>query len=109
MRVGPIAALLAAFVLLGIGLGLYYRAVGQEIADIKSRLVTDEQLDSPQDSQTVSGIKLAPIQCARVYDLHAHPIARRLHRVEIKALWRHCEKIADIAAGLDQIGRKPAP
>jgi hypothetical protein len=111
MRVGPIAALLAAFVMLGIGLGLffYHRLVGNELTDIRSRLVTEEQLARTQDSQTISGVKLAPIQCARVYDLRANPIARRLHRTEIKTLWRHCEKIADIAAGLDQIGRQSAP
>lgn len=109
MRVGHIAALLAAAILLGIGLGLYYRAVGHEIADIKARLVTEEQLSRPGDSETVSGIKLAPIQCARVYDLLAHPIARRLRRAEIKALWRHCEKIADIASGLDKIERQSPP
>jgi hypothetical protein len=111
MRVGPIAALLAAFVMLGIGLGLffYYRWIGGELADIRSRLVTEEQLDRTQDSETISGIKLAPIQCARVYDLRANPLARRLRRTEIKTLWRHCEKIADIAAGLDKIGRQSAP
>ena len=109
MRVGVIAALLAAAILLGIGLGLYYRAVGEEIADIKARLVTEEQLSRPGDSETVSGIKLAPIQCARVYDLRAHPIARRLRRAEIKTLWRHCEKIADIASGLDKIERQSPP
>ena len=109
MRVGHIAALLAAAILLGIGLGLYYRAVGEEIADIKARLVTEEQLARPQDSETISGIKLAPIQCARVYDLRSHPIARRLRRTEIKALWRHCERIADIASGLDKIERQRAP
>ena len=32
MRVGIIAGVLAAAVLLGIGLGLYYRSVGSEIA-----------------------------------------------------------------------------
>ncbi|MBM3544802.1 MAG: hypothetical protein FJX44_09930 [Alphaproteobacteria bacterium] len=111
MRVGPIAALLAAFVMLGIGLGLffYYRWIGGELVDIRSRLVTEEQLARTQDSQTISGIKLAPIQCARVYDLRINPIARRLRRAEIKALWRHCEKIADVAAGLDNIGRQSAP
>lgn len=109
MRVGLIAALVAAAIaiLIGVGLGLYYQRVGDQLADIKSRLVTEEQLTRPQDSETVSGIKLAPIQCARVYDLRANPIARRLRRVEIRALWRHCEKIADIAAGLDKIERQP--
>ena len=44
MRVGIIAGVLAAAVLLGIGLGLYYRSVGSEIAGIRSSLVTEAQL-----------------------------------------------------------------
>ncbi|MGV1015643.1 MAG: hypothetical protein ACOYB4_11805 [Methyloceanibacter sp.] len=109
MRVGLIAAMLAAAVMVGIGLGLYYRWVGSELADIKGRLVTEEQLNRPGDPETISGIKLAPVQCARVYDLRANPLARRLRRAEIRALWLHCEKIADIASGLDKIERQSPP
>jgi hypothetical protein len=89
-------------------LGYYYHWVGGELDDIRARLVTEAQLEHPDDPETTSGIKLAPIQCARVYDLRANPIARRLRGDEIRALWARCEKIADMASGLDKLG-KPQP
>jgi hypothetical protein len=101
-----VAVLLAAAAL--IGLGYYYYWVGQELDDIRSRLVTEAQLEHPDDPATTSGISLAPIQCARVYDLRANPIARRLRGDEIRGMWAHCEKIADMASGLDR-RRKPSP
>jgi len=104
--------LIAAILLLAVatvaGLGIYYWHVGEELDDIRARLVTPEQLKDPEAPETTSGIKLAPIQCTRVYDLRANPIARRLRGDEIRALWAHCEKIADMASGLDQL-RKPNP
>ena len=111
MRVGLIAALVAAAIaiLIGVGLGLYYQRVGDQLTDIRAKLVTEEQLARPDDPETLAGIKAAPEHCAQVYDLRANPIARRLRRVEIRALWRQCEKIADVAAGLDKIERKSAP
>jgi hypothetical protein len=109
MRVGLIAALLAAFVMIGIGLGLYYRSVGNEIADIRAQLVTEEQLEQPTHPDTKAAIARAPAQCARAYDLRANRLARMLQRAEIRALWLHCERIADIAAGLDKIERQSPP
>jgi hypothetical protein len=106
MKIGIVVALLIAVA--GIGLGAYYYWLGGEIADVSARLVTEEQLAHPEDPATASGIKLAPIQCERVYDLRANPIARVLRRAELKALWRHCERIADVASGLDQIEQKKA-
>jgi hypothetical protein len=98
-----IAAVIAATILGLGGLWLYSVWVGHELDDIRSRLVTAAQLEHPDDADTVSGIKLAPIQCTRVYDLRANPIARRLRGNEIRKAWRHCEKIADMASGLDKI------
>ena len=106
MRVGLIAGVLAAAVLLGIGLGLYYRSVGSEIAGIRSSLVTDAQLARPDDPETAAAIKRAPQLCERVYDLRANFLARWLNRAELTDLWRHCERIADVAAGLDKLERK---
>jgi hypothetical protein len=108
MRIGIITAVLVAAIAIGLGLGLYDRSVRQELADIKSRLVTAEQLVRPDDPETASAIKLAPMQCERVYDLRANPIARRLRGTEIRALWEHCQRIADVASGLDKIERKGA-
>ena len=109
MRVGIIAALLATAVLFGVGLGLYYRSVGSEIADIRSSLVTNEQLARPSDPETAAAIKRAPAQCERIYDLRANFLARLLRRAELKALWKHCERIADVAAGLDKLERPSSP
>jgi hypothetical protein len=107
MKVAIAVAVLLAVATLA-GLGVYYYRVGQDLDDIRARLVTEAQLENPDDPATTSGIKLAPIQCARVYDLRANPIARRLRGDEIRGLWAHCEKIADLASGLDRL-RKPSP
>jgi hypothetical protein len=106
MRVGLIAGILAAAVLLGIGLGLYCRAVSSELAEIKSQLVTEAQLARPDDPETSAAIKRAPQLCERVYDLRESFLARLLNRAELKDLWRHCERIADVAAGLDKLEKK---
>lgn len=82
-----------------IGLGTYYAWVGGELDDIEGRLVTEAQLQAPDDPATAAAIAAAPAQCARVYDLRADPVARRLRGDEIRALWAKCEKIADLAAG----------
>jgi len=107
MNVRIVAAALCLAAILGLGLGYYYYWIGQELDDISGRLVTAEQLEDPDAPETTSGIRLAPIQCARVYDLRANPIARRLRGTEIRALWAHCEKIADMASGLDRLRSGP--
>ncbi|MGH6734787.1 MAG: hypothetical protein ACRECX_01710 [Methyloceanibacter sp.] len=102
-----VGILLACALVAAIGLGVFYHRVGQELEDIRARLVTEAQLEHPDEPETASGIKLAPIHCVRVYDLRADPIARRLRGDEIRALWARCEKIADMAAGLDKLGKAP--
>ncbi len=101
-----IAAILLLAAATAAGLGLYYWRVGEELDDIRAKLVTPEQLEDPEAPETTSGIKLAPVQCARVYDLRANPIARRLRGDEIRGLWAHCERIADTASGLDQLRKR---
>lgn len=102
--VGIAAALVVAAAALG--LLLYREAVGREIADIGSRLVSAAALAHPDDAETSSAIRLAPIQCERVFDLRADRVAHALKGAELDALWQHCQRIADIAAGLDRIGRQ---
>jgi hypothetical protein len=105
LKIGIVVAVLLAVAVFA-GLGAYYYWVGQQLDDIRDRLVTEGQLEHPDEPNTTSGIRLAPIQCARVYDLRANPIARRLQGTEIRRLWALCEKIADIASGLDKMEKK---
>jgi hypothetical protein len=77
LKIGIVVAVLLAVAVFA-GLGAYYYWVGQQLDDIRDRLVTEGQLEHPDEPNTMSGIRLAPIQCARVYDLRANPIARRL-------------------------------
>ena len=94
---------------LGAGLWLYRGSVARDIADIKSRLVSEAALAHPEESETMSAIKLAPIQCERVFDLRANALARFFEGAELEALWQHCHRIADIASGLDRIERQSPP
>lgn len=107
MRLGIIfAVLVAAAVALGLGAYLYDLWLDKEIADIRSRLVTEAELARPDDPATTSGIRLAPIQCERVYDLRGGLFAYALKGEALDALWRHCERIADLASGLNRIEKK---
>lgn len=103
-----IAAILLLALATAAGLGFNYWRVGEELDDIRAQLVTAEQLKDPDAPETKTGIEAAPAQCARVYDLRANPIARRLRGNEIRAMWAHCEHIADLASGLDKL-RKGSP
>jgi hypothetical protein len=108
-RVGITAALVAAAALAGLGLWLYRASVERDIADIKSRLVSEAALARPDEAETASAIKLAPIQCERVFDLRENRVAYWLKGAELDALWQHCQRIADIASGLDKIERQTPP
>ena len=105
-RVGIVVALLVLAAALGVGLWFYRGSVERDVADIKSRLVSEAELAHPDDPNTQSGIKLAPIQCERVFDLRANPIAHAFKGDELDALWLHCQRIADMASGLDKIEGK---
>ena len=100
------AALLVSAAALGAGLWLYRAAVERDIADIRSRLVSEAALANPDDPETVSGISLAPIQCERVFDLRANAISYALEGAELDALWKYCERLADMASGLDKMERR---
>jgi hypothetical protein len=106
-RIGIGVALVVVAVALGVGLWLYRGSVERDIADIKSPLVTEAELAHPDDPNTQSGIRLAPIHCERVFDLRANPIAHALKGDELDALWLHCQRIADMASGLDKIEKQP--
>lgn len=105
MKLGIVVAIAAACFLL-VGLVLYYGWVGLAIEDIRVRLVTEAQLEHPDDAATIAAMKLAPYECSRVYDLRANPVARRLRGNEIRAMWQRCEHIADMASGLDKIEKR---
>jgi hypothetical protein len=107
-RIG-FAAAVVAVALAGLGLWLYRGAVERNIADIRSLLVGEAALARPDAPETASAIKLAPIQCERVFDLRSDKIAYTLKGAELDALWQHCQHIADIASGLDKIERQTVP
>jgi len=104
-----IAVLAALAIALMAGLWLYRGSVERDIADIKSRLVSDTQLAQPEQPETASAIRLAPIQCERVFDLRASALARLVAGEELDSLWQRCQRIADIASGLDKIERQLPP
>jgi hypothetical protein len=104
-----LAALAAIALGLAVGLWLYRGAVERDLADIKARLVSEAQLSNPNDAETASAIKLAPIQCERVFDLRSDRLAHALKGEEIDVLWQHCQRIADVAAGLDKLERESLP
>jgi hypothetical protein len=108
-RVGIAAALLALVLSLGLAFWLYRGSLARDIADIESRLVPEAALATPEDPATASALKLAPVQCERVFDLRANSLAHALKGDELDALWRYCERLADTASGLDAIGRRALP
>jgi hypothetical protein len=108
-RIGIAAALVAAAALAGLGLMLYRGAVERDIVDIRSLLVSEAALARPEAAETAAAIKLAPVQCERVFDLRSDKIAYTLKGAVLDALWRHCQHIADVASGLDKIERQSAP
>jgi len=107
------AIAMAVLAVLAIGLlarlWLYRRAVERDIADIQSRLVSEAALAEPNQPDTASAIKLAPIQCERVFDLRSNRIAYALKGEDLDGLWQRCQRIADVAAGLDKIERQTLP
>lgn len=109
MKWVAIAAVLIAVLAAGAGIWLYRGSLERDIADIKSRLVSEADLAQPGDAETMSAIKLAPIQCERVFDLRSNTLAYTLKGGEIEALWQHCQRIADVASGLDKIERQSLP
>lgn len=110
MQRAGIAALAVALVLAAlVGAWLYRNAVERDLADIKSRLVSEAQLGNPNDAETASAIKLAPIQCELVFDLRSSRLAYALKGNELDELWERCQRIADVAAGLDKIERQSLP
>jgi hypothetical protein len=104
MRVGIIDAVSIAAIAAALGLWLYRNTVEDEIVDIKSRLVSEAAVAHPDTQETIAGIKLARIQCERVFDLRGSALAHVLAGAELDALWQYCERLADLASGLDKIG-----
>ena len=104
-----IVAVLIAVLAAGAGVWLYRGSIERDIADIKARLVSEAQLAQPGEADTLSAIRLAPIQCERVFDLRSNAVAYTLKGGELEALWQHCQRIADVASGLDKIERQSLP
>ena len=90
-RLGLILALL--IIAAGAWVDWSYRAARTELAEIGSRLPSEEALNAMQLNETVEKLKQAMADGQRVESLKWNPITRLLKGDEIKSLAEHCELI----------------
>ena len=90
-RLGLILALL--IIAAGAWLDWSYRAARTGIAEISSRLPSEEALNAMPLDQTVETLKQATADCRRVERFRWNPLTRLLRGDEIKSLTEHCELI----------------
>ena len=91
VRVGLVVALVV--IAIGAWFDLSYRSIRTEIADINSRLPSEEALDKMPLEETTEQLKLATISCDRVGSLRSKLIARAFWKNQIEGLAEHCELI----------------
>ena len=90
-RLGLILALL--IIAAGAWLDWSYRAARTGIAEISSRLPSEEALNAMPLDQTVETLKQATADCRRVERFKWNPLTQLLRGDEIKSLTEHCELI----------------
>src|SRR5512141_2836360 len=90
-RLGRILALL--IIAAGAWLDWSYRAARTGIAEISSRLRSEEALNAMPLEQTVETLKQATADCRRVERFKWNPLTQLLRGDEIKSLTEHCELI----------------
>ena len=90
-RLGLILALV--IIAAGAWLDWSYRAARTGIAEIGSRLPSEEALNAMPLDQTVETLKQATADCQRVESFKWNPLTRLLKGDEIKSLTEHCELI----------------
>ncbi len=72
-----------------------YSTTEDTVRDIASRLPSEESLGTMSLEDTEQELKLAMIECGRVANLEANPIARLLRGDEIKLLSDRCMLIKE--------------
>ena len=90
-RLGMILAVL--IIAAGAWVDWSYRAARTELAEIGSRLPSEEALNAMPLNETVEKLKQAMADCQRVESLTWNPLTRLLKGDEIKSLAEHCELI----------------
>jgi len=90
-RLGLILA--ALIIAIGAWADWSYRAVRTEMAEIKSRLPSEEALNAMPFGETEDAFKVAMADCRRVERFKWNPLAQILKGDEIKSLAEHCELI----------------
>jgi hypothetical protein len=92
-RLGLILAVLT--IAIGAWADWSYRAARTEIAEIKSRLPSEEVLNAmpPGEGETEEPLKGAMADCRRVDRFKCNPLVRMLKRDELNSLAEQCELI----------------
>jgi hypothetical protein len=63
------------------------------VRDIASRLPSEQSLDAMSHEQMGEQLKLATVECDRIWSLSANPFARLSRGDEIKELSGHCDML----------------
>jgi hypothetical protein len=92
-RLGLVLALL--IIAVGAWVDLSYRAARTAIAEIGSRLPSEEALNAMPLDATVEALKQASADCQRIESLKWNPLTRLLKGDEIKSLTEQCELIGE--------------
>lgn len=98
-RLGLILALL--IIAIGAWVDWSHRAARTEIAEIGSRLPSEEALNAMPLDQTVETLKQAMADCRRLDSLKWNPLTRLMKGDEIKSLSEHCELVKGRQDSLD--------
>ncbi len=92
-RLGLVLALL--IIAAGAWVDWSYRAARTAIAEIGSRLPSEETLNAMPLEQTVETLKQAVADCQRLKSLRWNPLTRLMKGDELKTLTEHCELIEE--------------
>ena len=90
-RLGLILAVL--IIAIGAWFDWTYHSIRTEIAEIQSRLPSEEALNTMPPDETTAQLELAMADCQRVESFKWNPLARLLRGDEIKSLAAHCDLI----------------
>jgi hypothetical protein len=85
--------LAVAIITVGAWVDWTYHSVRTEIAEIKARLPSEEELDKMPPDQSTEQLKLAMKDCDRVASLEGNPIAQFARGDDLKALSEQCDLI----------------